>query len=1370
MESLRWVQHRCRRLLFPESGLSWYSPADSPPQKNRTTSGDSPAYKPAGKRRMVIARHGPYQDEYCSISKGYQGNRIRTTKYTILSFIPMNLFEQFHRIANLYFLFLVLLNWVPVVEAFQKEITMIPLVVVLGIIAFKDALEDFRRYRFDKVINNNITKVYCGKQRRYVDKCWKDVCVGDFVQLACNEIIPADMVLLQSSDPDGVCHIETANLDGETNLKQRQVVRGLAKQGSDVIPENFDSRIECESPNNDLNRFRGVLENPNKLRVGLCNDNLLLRSCTVRNTETIIGIVVYAGHETKAMKNNSGPRYKRSKLERRLNTDVLWSVVLLLVMCLTAAIGHGLWLSSLKNPAFIIPDGISPVLAGFYLFWTMIIVLQVLIPISLYVSIEIVKLGQIYFIQNDVDFHSGRLASGVQCRALNITEDLGQIQYVFSDKTGTLTENKMVFCRCSIAGVDYPHEDNARRLELYRDQDCDDDDDDDAGRPTTKVKSRSSLRSLSCRSLNCNHSSVSLHTLTGCEMEPDLQTEPLDGGAPRQTAFSSHMEKDVIPDPQLLHKLAQLPSPSLPLLYSTGDSSQEIPYIVDFFLAMALCNTVVVSSPGLLLPNLTLEVPRNPIRSLEDLKLLFPRFGVPRFAALSSPGGNGLQEAESPSNFTQRLLFRMKGSASSFALPKVDVGEGEDSPVRAPSPAQVELGALVSEAAEAEPWLEVESGGDGGPDQDEAEELMYEAESPDEAALVHAARAYRCTLRARTSEKLVVDLPGLGHLTVPLLHVLPFDSLRKRMSVVVRHPLTSQVVVYTKGADSAIMDLITTPKDDRQAADRLRHIRERTQLHLDDYARQGLRTLCIATKVLEEEDYAMWLKRHSYAETSIENREELLQASTSELETDLTLLGATGIVDQLQEQVPETIEALQAAGIRVWVLTGDKQETAISIACSCKLLRATDKLLTANCANKEACEVLLADLLKTVEDGRGAISGFTLVIDGWTLELVLRGGLEDSFLKLAGCCRAVICCRSTPLQKSQVVQLVRDKLGVVTLAVGDGANDVSMIQMADVGIGISGQEGMQAVMSSDFAISRFKHLRKLLLVHGHWCYTRLANMILYFFYKNVAYVNLLFWYQFFCGFSGSTMTNYWVLILFNLLFTSAPPLLYGILDKDVSADTLLQLPVLYQAGQDSLTYLPSTFWYTILDALYQSLACFFVPYFAYADSDISVFSLGTPINTSALLIILLHQVIESRTLTWMHGAVLLGSAFLYFVFILVFSSTCVTCNSPSNPLGIGVRHVSDPLFYCVCLLTTVLALLPRILYRSISNSICPPDLVKAAQMDRLNPDERKRSIQLWRASQLAALESQSGGGGPLLINAEDEAYRQGVGATGSAVS
>lgn len=1347
-ELLQWVRHHWHRLM---NGRTQHEDERPYSYSSLLVCGgkSSPAPKLAGKHRVVIPHLPCFKDEYERFSGTYMNNRIRTTKYTLLNFVPRNLFEQFHRAANLYFLFLVVLNWVPLVEAFQKEITMLPLVVVLTIIAIKDGLEDYRKYKIDKQINNLITKVYSRKERQYIDCCWKNVTVGDFIRLSCNEIIPADMVLLFSTDPDGICHIETSGLDGESNLKQRQVVRGYAEQDSEVDPEKFSSRIECESPNNDLSRFRGFLEHSNKERVGLSKENLLLRGCTIRNTEAVVGIVVYAGHETKAMLNNSGPRYKRSKLERRANTDVLWCVLLLVVMCLTGALGHGIWLSRYENMLFFNipePDGrvVSPVLTGFYVFWTMIILLQVLIPISLYVSIEIVKLGQIYFIQSDVDFYNEKMDSTIQCRALNITEDLGQIQYLFSDKTGTLTENKMVFRRCSVAGFDYCHEENAKRLESY--QEAGFEEDECADTLSGSISNMAKPRAQGCRTVprGTLGSKPSTH-LSGSATA--LGSGEGSGEVPhsRQAAFSSPIETDVVPDTRLLDKFSQItPQLFTPLDGTTQSPPLEILYILDFFIALAICNTVVVSAPNQPRQKIGLSsLTGMPIKSLEDIKNIFQKLSVRRSSSPSLAGGKDPTYG-TPSAFVSRISFFNR---TKLSPPMEDESSqmGESSQASNSScctETEARNGAVGLTIGSAEPL-------DGPPPL--ASNLCYEAESPDEAALVYAARAYRCTLQSRTPEQVMVDFAALGSLTFQLLHILPFDSVRKRMSVVVRHPLSKEVVVYTKGADSVIMELLSVAAPDGTNLEKQQMIiKEKTQSHLDEYAKRGLRTLCIAKKVMSDPEYAEWLRDHFLAETSIDNREELLVESAMRLETKLTLLGATGIEDRLQEGVPETIEALHKAGIKIWMLTGDKQETAVNIAYACKLLEPDDKLFILNTQSKGACEMLMNAILKELQKRTQAspepaslgkdfgrppdpkCSGRAgLVITGKTLEFALQESAQRQFLELTSWCQAVVCCRATPLQKSEVVKLVRNHLHVMTLAIGDGANDVSMIQVADIGIGVSGQEGMQAVMASDFAISQFRHLSKLLLVHGHWCYTRLSNMILYFFYKNVAYVNLLFWYQFFCGFSGTSMTDYWVLIFFNLLFTSVPPIIYGVLEKDVSAETLLQLPELYQSSQRSEAYIPLTFWITLLDAFYQSLVCFFVPYFTYQGSDIDIFTFGNPLNTSALFIILLHLVIESKSLTWIHMLVMVGSILSYFFFALAFGALCVTCNPPSNPYWIMQEHMLDPVFYLVCVLTTCVALLPRFLYRVLQGSMFPSLTLRAKCFDRLAPEERAEALKKW---------------------------------------
>nr|XP_060635539.1 phospholipid-transporting ATPase VD [Anolis sagrei ordinatus] len=1314
------------------------------------------------KRRIVVPCLQRFKDEYEKVSKHYMSNRIRTTKYRLWTFIPRNLYEQFHRAANLYFLFIVVLNWIPVVEAFRKEITMIPLLVVLTIIAVKDGLEDYTKYKLDKMINNFVTHVYNGADGEFVDKFWKDVKVGDFIQLSCNEEIPADMVLLYSSDGDGLCHIETSSLDGETNLKEKLIVKGFVQQTIEMDPESFSYKIECEVPNSDLSCFRGFIQHTSTERVGLSKDNLLMRGCTVRNTDIVVGIVVYAGHETKAMLNNTGGRYKRSKLEKKLNGDIIGCVVLLIVMCSVIAVGRGIWLSGHLEPS-IYSSGrqFEPAWGGFLMFWTMIILLQVLIPISLYVSIELVKLGQIYFIQNDIDLYHEPTDTKIQCGSLNVAENLGQIEYIFSDKTGTLTENKMVFRRCSIAGQEYGHEENAKRLETYQpDYESDPDQ-----TPEAFFASRCSLKRPS-RGRIGRQPSVGLSMKSMSRMFRSAST--IGSPSMKQLAFSSPLETDVTPDQRLVRKFCRI-SFNLYKRSETVDPTSEIMQISEFFIALAICNTVVVSESDTTGTQPPLKRRWSSVGKTSPLPIrqMLSKFSPRKISPMSVQTQNIHDSRhERPKKSPNLTVFHVQfpasvigqfsessDSAESHAISEHEEMEFSCLPGTSKEdlPEQEQLESLDAPESIQEGFSEFKqmeflrapgTDIDGLPFDYDPAELSYEAESPDEAALVHAARAYQCTLVARNPEQVVIDMNYMGMLTFQRLHILPFDSTRKRMSVVVKHPILKRIVVYTKGADSVMMDLLQTEPTGNEETDRLRkRIQERTQRHLDDYASQGLRTLCIAMKVLNDEEYEEWSQGHFIAESSIENREEMLLESAERLENNLILLGATGIEDRLQEGVPETIESLRKAGINIWMLTGDKRETAVNIAYSCKLLDSTDQLFILKSNSLDECTNMIESFLEDIrsnacsKERRSTIAlrvsasthvkipqySYALVIDGPTLKFALHERVQKKFLELTSCVRGVICCRATPVQKSQLVSMVRKELRVMTLAIGDGANDVSMIKIADVGIGICGQEGMQAVLASDFALAQFKHLKKLLFVHGHWCYTRLANMILYFFYKNLAYVGLLFWFQFFSGFSGTPMIDYWSLIFFNLLFTSAPPIIYGVLDQDVSAESLMNCPELYKASQRNEPYGKSAFAVNIMDGFYQSLVCFFIPYYTFYKSDIDLYSFGSILNTTMFFIIILHLVIESKYLTMIHFSVFAFSILLFFSITGTFGALCVLCNPPANPYWVMQRHLANPVVYLVCIVTTMLALLPRFLYRIMESTVFPSPLLQARLRESQGP-------------------------------------------------
>jgi phospholipid-translocating ATPase len=798
------------------------------------------------------------------------------------------------------------------------------------------------------------------EKARFKRDYWKNVQVGDFVRIYNDEQIPADVVVLSTSDPDGACYVETKNLDGETNLKVRQALQAGRRVRHARDCEKTEFVIESEGPHMNLYQYSAVArwqqrnpsnpDGPTKDMAEPINiNNLLLRGCSLKNTEWVLGIVVFTGQETKIMLNSGITPSKRARLARNLNWNVIYNFIILFFMCLISGIVQGVtWSQGTNSEAYFEFGSIGgrPSLDGFITFWSAVVLFQNLVPISLYITLEIVRLLQAFFIFSDTYMYYEKLDYPCTPKSWNISDDLGQIEYIFSDKTGTLTQNVMEFKKCTINGVAY-------------------------GEAYTEAE-------------------AGLHRRQGIDVEEE-------GARVRAQIAEARVE--------MLKQLRAM---------------HDNPYLRD-----------------------------------EELTFVAPNF----VADLSGSSGEGQMKANEHFMIALALCHT-----------------------------------VITERTPGDP-----------------PRIEFKAQSPDEAALVATARDCGFTVLGRSNDDIHLNIMGEDR-TYRILNTLEFNSTRKRMSAIVRMP-DGTIKLFCKGADSMIYSRLL-PKQ-QQA------LRKSTAEHLEMFAREGLRTLCIAERDLDEQEYEEWSREHDLAAQALQDREEKLEETADRIERDLILLGGTAIEDRLQDGVPDTIALLGDAGIKLWVLTGDKVETAINIGFSCNLLSNEMDLIVFDQqdGDLEAAAASLGRHLQTFNmtgsDEELAAARLNheppepthaVVIDGETLKLVLHDNLRQKFLLLCKQCRSVLCCRVSPSQKAAVVQLVKAGLDVMALSIGDGANDVAMIQEADVGVGIAGEEGRQAVMSADYAIGQFRFLQRLVLVHGRWSYRRLAECIANFFYKVTAQV------------------------------------------------------------------------------------------------------------------------------------------------------------------------------------------------------------------------------------------------------------------------
>ena len=1061
-----------------------------------------------------------------------------------------NLFQQFQRAANVYFLVIGCLQldvFFPGLSPTHWSTTIGPLLVVLSINAAKEAVDDYGRHKSDAEVNARtveVVRVTPGSSRgdeptasrrvpdekdqknaiaespesaiqsiehlnvRFERVKWRDLRVGDVARVRGDAEIPADMLLVASSDPASLAYVETANLDGETNLKVKCVAPIFAADPLDgattfatdpldaakLVRALGGARLECEAPNNQLYKFEGKWiaggreqsrtasrAEVSSREVGLSADNVLLRGSTLRNAKWALGVVIFTGGDTKLMRNATRAPRKTSRLERHMNVLVMCvgAFQTLVGLALAGAQREWLWRENPEAAAggsgtnaganmrhwYLEPSGVWPDVEvadanGFFTqFVRFVVLLNALIPISLYVTLELVKVIQCFLIARDRELYDAENDRRCGVRTTTLNEELGAVSCVLSDKTGTLTRNVMAFVKCSVAGVVYGDE-NTENTKAHGELGELGDDDDAEPRAfhakQTQNKDGEDGKDEENGDVNGVHDFDALDVDGASSVRVCLDTPRFRDSDARCVATETH----VVARSRALRAAI----------------AARHPPVAAFLEHLATCHTVVPEP--------------------------------------EAPDASDASDASDP--LSDPTSGPARGGGARF----------------------------------------------GG--------FKYQASSPDEEALVTGAAILGARVVANANGTVEIrgaqtfDGSKAASRAVTVLAVNEFTSARKRMSVIVRdrsRPPGSQLFLRLKGADNAVLERCAAPADAASA----KTLRD-TQTHLDAFARDGLRTLVLAERALSEAETEDWMRAYADASASLVNRDERLAACAEAIERECQLLGATAVEDKLQEGVPETVQTLRAAGALVWMLTGDKLETAVSIAHTCRLIDKDGDLVVVKEEDFANDDDFLQKKLAEAREDKALGSDFGLVIEGGALRYALLEKNVDRFLDLCDACSGgVVCCRVSPIQKAAVCEAMKRRKGRVVLGIGDGANDVGLITAAHVGVGISGREGRAAVMAADFSIGAFSMLRRLTLVHGRFSAKRNEEVVLYAFYKNFAYAMANVWFAFGSAFSAQATFPTAAIATFNVLWTSLPTIAHAVMDQDVTVKSALRdFPAMYR--------------------------------------------------------------------------------------------------------------------------------------------------------------------------------------------------------------
>ena len=1232
----------------------------------------------------------------------YPKNVIKTATYNIFNFLPLALLHQFKSYFNIFFLICAILFSIPKITPVDANTSYAAFVVVQVISLIRTGIENYKKYRYDSSYNNSTSRVFDIQTKQFVDKPWKNIILGEIVKVTKDSEIPADLLIIKSSNDNGYCYLQTSNLDGETNLKPREA---LTSYHSSITHErdcevygtieigNPDKNIYCiegcvdsstsagnSSNGNSNSGDNGDATTGNKVYFNI--SNCLLRGGVLKNVNYVYGIVIYTGKETKIMMNIKKGSQKLSNIDKMLNIIVLYLVIIALVLAIVMAV-IGINRTSKNRNAMDyalyknddsgdrVLDGVRTSLAFFNIFAS-------LIPISIMIVLEVVKVLQTVVLSFEEGYAVGEEKK--KFLSLKLHENLGSIRYIFTDKTGTLTKNEMEFKGCSIFTKLYANKENSATME-------------ETAFETTATSARKSIFSknfnpnilresllkdeyldMDKETPECYYKSLSEVTLDffmNIALNHNVLVD-VEGSEQNRTSYSGSN-----PDETVLVQAAK--ELDIEFVERVGNNitvkigggclvHYEMLHRFDFTSERKRSSIIVRDSDGLI--KLYMKGADNVILSKINgfsRQHLFTKTceHVDKFA---KDGLRTLCYAVKVLSEDEYQTFngRFQLLQSQCLVDKEKVNELEELIARIESDVlllgvtaledvlQDNVKGVIKEFIEANinVWMLT------GDKLDTAESIGYSCKLLMEDTEVFKIRDADVSNieQVLTSIKSEID-EGLTN-SAKMLNEDVKQEQAERVKTLPR------VVINVDNEDKKI-------NDNDQVFTSERHLLKRSnsrsnslrfknrlafrskllsrQLHLSKLKNElnlkkannatkpapskqpdGHKTNSNNSKPLSEPRSLVYVHQKQIepeepvptsnsalggseaSNSNNANSNPFPVASESNTSNDLGTHKHSLTNNAQSEPNDNSIFAYMVKGD--FFLDNSMRDVSVSFIKELKHKQFKSSEVDLQ-QIKQKYKKELDELghktdpsSKSPEKRNIQFSNYSIIIEGTALTECLQQEHQALFYDILSKCRSVICSRCAPFQKSQVVEFIKSHSKQMTLAIGDGGNDVNMILSADVGVGIFGKEGSQAAYTSDYAFSQFQYLRQLLFVHGRFSIWRNAYFVNFYFFKNIVYVFNQLWFTFFSFISGTIFFDNFYIMGLNSFLTTLPPCIFAMFEEDIDITfehsknremSKLLIPELYRSMRDNNPFSLSNFLVTFFAGVIISLFNFYTPLLAY---------------------------------------------------------------------------------------------------------------------------------------------------------------------------